>query len=411
MLEQCDILVERFPCEMKTLLETWSKCNDERRAGQLVVLADRWNPDFSILCHTFKLAVVITNLMEAVVYGQVQVVPTFISSPKEESEEMTNQVLVNAVANAKGSVVVCCASPQVIPHISFILASYHQVVLKSTHLAELTRLWPFKKKQTSGDADHSLVIIADAALAVLTSANIVLLPSENLTIIHWDLPAGGRKAFERRFCLLRSAIPNIHLQKPKGAQLETKVHLLLRPHNAPSLYTIMDLLRRSNAKVSEELEVFHSGAMFAREKRQQLCSKLVQVKLEIMTLCNPIVSTQTGQCLDWGQGRCTERHIALSQDLTKPTLSGIVTFTVLRVETPVMLWVRMTQQQEERRFGADDGLLLAMARFYSSLQSRKVVEMVERGLLVAVEGSDGVVRRARVQVHVHLKHCVKQISN
>ena len=69
-----------------------------------------------------------------------------------------------------------------------------------------------------------------------------------------------------------------------------------------------------------------------------------------------------------------------------------------------MLWVRLTQQQEERRFGADDGLLLAMARFYSSPQSRKAVKMVERGLLVAVEGSDGVVRRARVQVLVHLKH-------
>ena len=75
---------------------------------------------------------------------------------------------------------------------------------------------------------------------------------------------------------------------------------------------------------------------------------------------------------------------------------------MLRVETPVMLWVRLTQQQEERRFGADDGLLLAMARFYSNPQSRrKAVKMVERGLLVAVEGSDGVVRRARVQVLVH----------
>ena len=87
--------------------------------------------------------------------------------------------------------------------------------------------------------------------------------------------------------------------------------------------------------------------------------------------------------------------------MPKPTLSGIVTFTVLRVETPVMLWVRLTQQQEERRFGADDGLLLAMARFYSDPQSRIAVKMVERGLLVAVEGSDGVVRRARVQVLVH----------
>ena len=121
------------------------------------------------------------------------------------------------------------------------------------------------------------MIITDAALAVLTSANIVL-PAQNLTLVHWDLPAGGRKAFERRLCLLRSAIPNIHVQ-PKDTQHDTRVHLLLRPHDAQSLNTMMDFLRRSNAKVPEELEVFHSGAMFAREKRQQLCSKLVQVKL------------------------------------------------------------------------------------------------------------------------------------
>ena len=184
----------------------------------------------------------------------------------------------SVVANAKGSVVVCCTTSQVLPRISSILAAYHQVVLKSTSLVELTRLWPFRKQQPSEDAgDRNLVIITDAALAVLTSANIVL-PAQNLTLVHWDLPAGGRKAFERRFCLLRSAIPNIHLQ-PKETQRDTKVHLLLRPHDAPSLNTIMDFLRRSNAKVPEELEVFHSGAMFAREKRQQLCSKLVQVKL------------------------------------------------------------------------------------------------------------------------------------
>jgi len=381
VLEKSGDLVESFPREMKILLETWSKKSKERRAGQLVALADRWNPDFSILCRTFKLAVVITNLMEAVVYSRFQVLTTFISSPTEESGEIINQMR-SVVANANGSVVICCASSQVLPHISFILASYHQIVLKSTSLEELTRIWPFRKKTGSEDADRTLLIITDAALAVLTSANIVL-PAQNLTLVHWDLPTGGRKAFERRFCLLRAAIPNIHLQ-PKETQHMTKVHLLLRPHDAQSLNTIMDFLRRSNSKVPEELEVFHSGTMFAREKRQQLCSKLVQ----------------TGQCLDWGQGRCSKRHTASSQDLSGSTLSGIVTFTVLRVATPVLFWVRLTQQQDDRRFGSDDGLALAMARFYSNPESRKVVKMVESGLFVAVEGGDGIVRRAQVQVLV-----------
>ena len=68
-----------------------------------------------------------------------------------------------------------------------------------------------------------------------------------------------------------------------------------------------------------------------------------------------------------------------------------------------MFWVRLTQQLDERRFGSDDGLPLAMARFYSKPESRKVVKMLERGLLVAVEGRDGVVRRAQVKVLVFKK--------
>ena len=70
---------------------------------------------------------------------------------------------------------------------------------------------------------------------------------------------------------------------------------------------------------------------------------------------------------------------------------------MLRVETPVMFWVRLTQQQDERRFGTDDGLLLALARFYSNPKSRTALKVVESGLMVAAEGNDGVVRRAHVQ--------------
>ena len=72
-----------------------------------------------------------------------------------------------------------------------------------------------------------------------------------------------------------------------------------------------------------------------------------------------------------------------SLDSSGSTLSGVVTFTVLRVETPVMFWVRLTQQQDERRFGSDDGLPLALARFYSNPEARKVVKMVESGLSVS----------------------------
>ena len=125
----------------------------------------------------------------------------------------------------------------------------------------------------------------------------------------------------------------------------------------------------------------------------------MRFKGEIEISVNEFIAfqTQTGGCVDWGRERCSERHTAKHEDLSHPTLSGVVTFTVLRVETPVMFWVRLTQQQDERRFGTDDGLLLALARFYSNPKSRTALKVVESGLMVAAEGNDGVVRRAHVQ--------------
>ena len=66
-----------------------------------------------------------------------------------------------------------------------------------------------------------------------------------------------------------------------------------------------------------------------------------------------------------------------------------------------MFWVRLTQQQDEKRFGSDDGLALAMARFYSNPESRKVVKMVESGLLVAVEALTIIEQQ---EVHQHDVH-------
>ena len=276
MLEEVDMLLERCPPEMRTILATWSECH-KGRGGQVVALAERWNNDLSALSCTLKLAVVVTNMMEAVVYSKFPVFPSFFSSlASDDSDEVGNH-LKSVVSVAKGNVLVCCSSPAPLPHICNILNSHHPVVLKSINLVELTQQWPFGKAQSPSGANRTLLIITDQALATLASASLVL-PSSPLTLIHWDLPAEGRKAFERRFCLLRSASCNIH-QDPREISTRTEVHLMLRPHDAPVLPSIMDFLRRCDSKVPEELEVFHTGAMIARERRQQLCSNLEKVKI------------------------------------------------------------------------------------------------------------------------------------
>ena len=271
MLEEVDMLLERCPAEMRTILATWSECH-KGRGGQVVALAERWSNDLSALCYTLKLAVVVTNMMEMVVYSKFPVFPSFFSSLASVGNHLRSVVSI-----AKGNVLVCCSSPDPLPHILYILASHHPVVLKSTNLVELAKLWPFGKVQSPSGAHRTLLIITDQALATFASASLVL-PSSPLTLIHWDLPAEGRKAFERRFSLLQSVSCNLH-QDPREMSSRTEVHLMLRPHVAPVLPSIMDFLRRCDSKVPEELEVFHTGAMIARERRQRLCSNLEKVEI------------------------------------------------------------------------------------------------------------------------------------
>ena len=64
---------------------------------------------------------------------------------------------------------------------------------------------------------------------------------------------------------------------------------------------------------------------------------------------------------------------------------------VLRAETPIMFWVRMQDMKLARMY---QKLVLEMARQFAKAESRKQLEVLERGKLVAAAGSDGVYRRA-----------------
>merc|ERR1719427_2050426 len=71
-----------------------------------------------------------------------------------------------------------------------------------------------------------------------------------------------------------------------------------------------------------------------------------------------------------------------------------VKFMVLRVETPVMYWVRMQNMDMAKMY---QKLVLGMARHFAKSEARKQLDVLERGKLVAAAGSDGVYRRARLE--------------
>ena len=105
--------------------------------------------------------------------------------------------------------------------------------------------------------------------------------------------------------------------------------------------------------------------------------------------------TTTGTCMDKMEGRCQARHF-LHAELDCPEIKyeGVVRFMVLRVETPIMYWVRMYDMQMAR-------MVLGMARHFTNAESRKQLEVLERGKLVAATSSDGVYRRARLEETVY----------
>ena len=70
-----------------------------------------------------------------------------------------------------------------------------------------------------------------------------------------------------------------------------------------------------------------------------------------------------------------------------------VKFMVLRVESPVMYWVRMQNTDMAKMY---QKLVLGMARHFAKSEARKQLDVLERGKLVAAAGSDGVYRRARL---------------
>ena len=110
-----------------------------------------------------------------------------------------------------------------------------------------------------------------------------------------------------------------------------------------------------------------------------------------------------GECRDQDSGRCADRHTGLPADMeelaTAAPLEGVISFTVLRLESPVSYWVRLLQDPEDERRSQQQflRLMMAVSKEFSKSEARLPVREVRRGEMVAVLGREGVVRRGRVE--------------
>ena len=146
-------------------------------------------------------------------------------------------------------------------------------------------------------------------------------------LIHWDLPTDSKTTFSLRFTFIR--MRSIFSSAP--AQ-QVRVILILGPEDTASLSTIILFLKRSGATIPDGLDLFYKAVSLTNAK---------QVLVTGSPLCS--IMTTTGTCVDKIKGRCQARHF-LHVELDYPpekNYEGVLRFVVLRVETPIMYWVRI----------------------------------------------------------------------
>ena len=175
-------------------------------------------------------------------------------------------------------------------------------------------------------------------------------------LIHWDLPTDSKTTFSLRFTFIRSGVRNIFSSAP--AQL-VRVILMLGPEDAASLSTIIPFLKRSGADIPDGLDLFYKAVSLTKAK---------QVLVTGSPLCS--IMTTTGTCTDKMEGRCQARQVLHTQLDCPPETKydGVVRFMVLRVETPIMYWVRMQDIKMAKMY---QKLVLGMARHFAKAESRK----------------------------------------
>ena len=174
-----------------------------------------------------------TSMLEAAVYGELQILPTFSETAEQEDGEIKS-----LVERGEGRLVLCCQDLAAVGHLERLLLPHQPVVLEQgcspAQLSQQLEDW-----RSSSPA--APLLVTDAALEFLPLPQGLLAPAGPLTLVHWDLPSTNRKAFSKRFRLVRAAVRNVF--RPEEAVMEATVKILLSPENAFELRTIVPLLQ------------------------------------------------------------------------------------------------------------------------------------------------------------------------
>ena len=383
----CHLVVEEGDCtlymwqkEVEEILVSWrnpKKKQDASLPNQIVIVAERWNCVVEQFTRTFIVersspVVVMANLMEAVIYGKVDMVPEFTTNVSDKIKHVEKLVKER---DKKKRMVICCKD----------LNTTHMLGKMVSKLGEKVTVLHSGKDKSEARLIFDMwcqtpvtpLVISDTILLSLAMDGV----DRGTVLIHWDLPTDSMTTFSLRFIFIKNGMRSIF---SSATAQPVRVHIMLGPENAASLSTIIPFLKRSGVNIPDKLNLFYKSVSMTKAK---------QLMVSGSPLCSIMVTT--GTCTYKTDGRCMARHFLHTElDCPETKYEGVIKFTVLKVETPVVYWVRIQDTKMAKMY---QKLVMGMARYFAKAESWEQLKVLERGRLVAVAGSDGVYKRARLE--------------
>ena len=374
VVEDAEVTLEIHQKAFGDLLLAWRRkktVEQNMLPDQVVVVGEEWSKPVKfltekILVTRWKPTVVFGSLLEAAVYIQLPLLTSFHLEYQDKFRSLLN-ILRN---NQDQRVVICCNRWKISSDLFRILENngVMPMVLKKCEYEDMVDLTSSLSVWLDSPRGVPL-LVSDDLLVVLSS-----IPGVADCLVHWDMPLASKKIFSIRFLFVKDALQHV---SEKGELKKAEVHHLLGRRDKHSFPTLVQLLKRCRGDVPSEVlkQVDNEKHGMGR-----LCERMVEGRLNCSSHCGKRHWLDKG--LD--QGLVVDRR-----------LEGIIEFLILRVETPVLYWVRVVDSMYDRDF---QRRVLRMATHFCRKEScvQLSPELIEVGDVVAVEGDDEVYHRARV---------------
>jgi hypothetical protein len=223
-------------------------------ADQLVMVAESWNSAVEQFTKTFNVksssqVLVLSNLLEDMIYGKVEMVPAFITDFSVKIEHFKYLIMER---NRTKRMVICCND----------LKTTNMLGLVVSKLGE--RATVLHSGQDMSEARSVFDLLCDTPVTSLvasdtTLSSLFMVGADRGTFLaQWDLPTDSKTTFSLRLTFIRSEVWSIFSPNPE-------IHQMLGQEDA-TLNTIIPFLMRRGTIIPNGLDLFYKVVSLTKAK-------------------------------------------------------------------------------------------------------------------------------------------------